>query len=177
MLLGGGIFADENATYSESKNNVQFGIYPDLQVLDKNEKVYGIRCSFPIAENSTMIGLDFGGFSRNTKYFYGALFNLIGVYNDRNAAGVNATCIFHYTAWNFNGFSFAGVFNNVFHRITGLQASLIANNARQVSGMQFSLFNYCEDLNGVQLGLVNIYNNGTIPFSILVNFGNNVKSK
>ena len=177
ILLGGSLFADDTASYSESKNNVQFGIYQDLQVLDKSEKVYGIRCSFPIAENTSMIGLDFGGFSRNTKYFYGALFNLIGVYNDKNAAGLNATCIFHYTGWNFSGFSFAGIYNEVFHRIKGVQAGIVTNYARQVSGLQISLINYCEDLNGVQFGLVNIYNNGTIPFSILFNFGTDIKSK
>ena len=177
VLLGVSVFADDNVPNPETQNNVQFGIYSDLQVVDKNKKVYGIRCSLPIAENTTMMGLDFGAFSRNTEYFYGALFNLVGVYNDKNAAGLNATCIFHYTGWNFSGFSFAGIYNEVFHRIKGVQAGIVTNYARQVSGLQISLINYCEDLNGVQFGLVNIYNNGTIPFSILFNFGTDVKSK
>ena len=177
LFCGTFIFADDNFSNSDSQNNVQFGIYSDLQVVDKSEKVYGIRCSFPMAENTTMIGLDFGAFSRNTEYFYGAVFNLLGVYNDKNAAGFNGTCLFHYTGWNFSGFSFAGIYNEVFHRIKGVQAGIVSNYARQVSGLQISLINYCEDLNGVQFGLVNIYNNGTIPFSILFNFGTDVKSK
>jgi hypothetical protein len=124
-----------------------------------------------------MIGLDMGGAARNTSYFYGLGLNLLGTVNDENCDGVSLNCLFSFTGNNFSGFSFAGLFNKVFHRITGLQASLVSAWSSQVNGVQISLFNYCEDLNGVQIGLLNFNNNGTLPFTLLFNYDDNLKSK
>jgi len=169
--------AKDITSYSGEKNNVQFAIYQDLQVVDKGKKVYGFRFSFPLSENSEMIGFDLGGWGRSKKYFYGAGVNLLGTYSDLNADGLSVNCLFNYTGWNFSGFSFAGVLNIIDHRISGIQASVITSLSRQVDGIQFSLFNYCEDLNGIQIGLVNFNNNGILPFTILFNYDNNLKSK
>ena len=90
------LYAEPSYRYAGDKNNVQLGIYPGLQIVDKRQNVYGFRFNFPIAENSTMIGVDMGGASRNTDYFYGLGLNLLGIVNDKNAEGVSLNCIFSF---------------------------------------------------------------------------------
>ncbi|MDD5728482.1 MAG: hypothetical protein PHV59_07970 [Victivallales bacterium] len=40
--------------------------------------------------------------------------------------------------------------------INGLQACIIFSKSKRINGVQFSIVNYCEEVNGLQLGVVNV---------------------
>ena len=40
--------------------------------------------------------------------------------------------------------------------INGLQACIIFSKSKKLNGLQFSIINYCEEVNGLQLGVVNV---------------------
>lgn len=168
--------AYSQSTYNENKN-VQFSLYSPLQVLDENEDVYGIRFTALYGVNRAMIGFDFGMWSVTNGYQYGVQSNVLTAYHSQDADGFSFAGIVNYTDRDSTGCNIGGIYNEVRRKMTGFQAALATAKANQVSGVQFSLINYCEDLNGVQLGLINIYNNGIIPFTILFNIGNANKTK
>ena len=164
------------STYTKNKN-VQFSLYCPLQVLDENEDVYGVRFTVLYGVNKSVVGFDFGMWSVTNGYQYGVQANGITAYHSQDADGFTFAGIVNYTDRNSTGCNIGGFYNEVRHKMTGFQTALAAAKANHVSGVQLSLFNYCENLNGVQIGLINIYNNGTIPFTILFNIGNASKSK
>ena len=53
----------------------------------------------------------------------------------------------------------------------GFQFSALLNRAKRMRGLQISLVNWTDDLDGFQIGLININRNGRIPFLPLFNFG------
>ncbi len=68
-------------------------------------------------------------------------------------------------------------------RVNGVQASGVLSKSKRVDGLQFSIVNSSEEVNGVQLGIVNIAKNksfqiglinyiedSTLPWMILINF-------
>lgn len=164
------------STYDENKN-VQFSLFAPLQVLEEDEDVYGIRFTALYGVNAAVVGFDFGVWSVTNGYQYGLQANVLTAYHAQNADGFSFAGIVNYTHQSSTGCIIGGIYNEIGHKITGFQTGLFCAKATQVSGVQLSLFNYCEDLNGVQLGLININNNGTIPFTILFNIGNSSKSK
>lgn len=58
-------------------------------------------------------------------------------------------------AGSLDGLQMAGIWNYVFENVSGAQIGLIYNRARYVRGLQLGLINYCERLDGVQIGLLN----------------------
>lgn len=173
LLLTMSAFAQ---TKSGEEHNVQFSILSNLQVVDENESIYGFRFTVPYGSNKDMIGFDIGAWSETHGYQYGFQGNCLVAYHGGDADGFNFAGLVNYTDKNSYGCVIGMIYSVVRHRITGFQAGL-AVKAKQVSGVQLALFNYCEDLDGFQIGLININNNGILPFTILLNYGNNAKSK
>lgn len=163
-------------TKLREEHNVQFSIFSNLQVVEENESIYGFRFTVPYGVNKDMIGFDMGAWSETHGYQYGFQGNCLVAYHGGDADGFNFAGLVNYTDKNSSGCVIGLIYSVVRHRITGFQAGLVVK-ARQVSGVQFSLLNYCEDLDGFQIGLINIHNNGMLPFTILLNYGNNKKSK
>lgn len=157
--------------------NVQFCLFCPLQVVPPEFDVHGARFTVPFGVNRVVYGLDTGIWSVTTGYQYGFQANGLVAYHEQDADGFNLAGIVNYTGRDSTGCIIGGIFSEVQNKITGFQTALVTAKARQVAGVQLSLFNYCEDLSGVQLGLINIYNNGTIPFTILFNIGNSDRKK
>lgn len=170
-------FSSHAQLNKENETNVQFCLYAPLQVSPEVFDVRGIRFTVPFGVNRSVYGIDTGLWSVTTGYQYGFQANGLVAYHDQDADGFNLGGIVNYTGRNSTGCIIGGIYSEVYNKITGFQTALITAQARQVSGVQLSLFNYCEDLNGIQLGLININNNGTIPFMILFNIGNSDRKK
>ena len=54
---------------------------------------------------------------------------------------------------------------------TGIQIAGGLNRTKHMRGLQISLVNWTDELDGVQIGLINIHRKGWIPFFPLLNFG------
>ena len=62
-------------------------------------------------------------------------------------------------------------FNDAYD-VTGAQVTLIKNTCvTRIRGVQFGIWNEADDLHGVQIGIVNFDNRGTIKFFPFVNIG------
>ena len=167
-----------NAQYIEKDGtNIQLCLFNPLQVAPEESNVYGLRVTVPYGVNNSVYGLDFGLWSETTGYQYGVQANGLVAYHEEDADGFNLAGIVNYTEKNSTGCIIGGIYSEVKNKMTGFQAAVAIAKARQVVGVQLSLFNYCEDLKGVQLGLININNNGMIPFTIILNFGNSDRDK
>ena len=64
----------------------------------------------------------------------------------------------------------AAIYNHA-GEATGLQLAAALNRTERMRGLQIALVNWTDDLDGVQIGLININRNGWIPFLPLFNFG------
>ncbi len=53
--------------------------------------------------------------------------------------------------------------------VAGVQLALLMNKAAHMRGLQISLFNSCESLTGVQIGLLNRIGQSPLPFLPLIN--------
>ena len=164
------------STYDKNKN-VQFSLFAPLQVLEEDEDLYGIRFTALYGVNAAVVGFDFGVWSVTNGYQYGVQANVLTAYHAQDADGFSFAGIVNYTHKSSTGCIIGGFYNEIGHKITGFQTGLFCARATQVSGVQLSLFNYCEKLNGLQLGLINNKNNGTIPCTVLFNIGNSSKSR
>ena len=83
--------------------------------------------------------------------------------------GFNISGIVNFSKGKEYGASIAGIYNQAEGNVTGLHLAGIFAKAKKVTGLQFSLINYSEDLTGVQLGLINICKNSSIPFMFFIN--------
>lgn len=77
----------------------------------------------------------------------------------------------------------ASVFNSASSYVNGIQCSILVNTAKEVEGLQFGIANFLDNCYGLQLGivnmaqqdsfqigLVNIIEDGWLPFFPIVNF-------
>jgi len=87
-----------------------------------------------------------------------------GVFNITNGTmiGFQAAGVFNYSREQFHGVQVAGVFNNA-KNINGVQIGLL-NIGGVVNGMQIGLININDDINGLPLGLITISKNGIMDF-------------
>lgn len=79
----------------------------------------------------------------------GVAANVIGESDGIQIGGISTM------AGSLDGAQIAGIWNFVFENVSGAQIGLLYNHARYVHGLQLGLFNFCERLDGVQIGLLN----------------------
>lgn len=94
---------------------------------------------------------------------------LTGIVNqvNENVDGSQLSGIYNYTSKNFRGFQFSGIFNHVKgESAEGIQISGVLNKSKNFKGFQFGLINLADTLDGVGLGLFNIYKNGYKKLSV-----------
>ena len=72
-------------------------------------------------------------------------------------------------AENSRGVQVAGGWNRVTGRMEGMQVSVFYNRAALMNGVQFGLYNACDQLQGFQIGLINRSHDSDLPFLPLVN--------
>ncbi|MBB5217856.1 caspase family protein [Treponema rectale] len=94
----------------------------------------------------------------------------------RNLRGVQASGIFN-AADSINGVQ-ASAIANIAGEINGLQSTGIFNKADYVSesGLQLGIINYAKNLDGIQIGLVNISDDGIFETSFSYTSNNNLRA-
>lgn len=133
------------------------------QLFSAETKVMGLRLNLAMSDNQEVMGLDVGLFSRSTRMDAIQLNLFNSVRSEFNGIGVG---LFN-EAGSVSGLQ-AGLFNRVSHDVNGFQLGLF-NVADDVSGFQFGLINRTVSLRGIQIGLVNLVEQGPLTFFPIVN--------
>lgn len=134
----------------------QFGFWaPDLQLVDANEDVRGLRIDIVYGENANVSGVDLGIVNSTTGDFAGFGWapgaNLVG----GDAVGVQWSWIYSHTVGEFTGWQSALIAHIEGAGSKGLQTGLITLNENDFTGVQLGFFNKSNTLKGLQLGFVN----------------------
>lgn len=155
----------------------QFGVFaPELQFVQADEDISGLRINFVYGENVNVSGVDLGVVNSTTGDFVGLGWapgaNLVA----GSAKGVQWTWIYAHTAGEFTGWQSgivariggagsaglqSGWINLVESDFTGLQLGLF-NKAAHAKGVQLGFVNWADRLDGIQIGLVNYAENGDL---------------
>lgn len=166
----------------------QFGVFaPDIQLVDADEDVRGLRINFVYGENRDVTGADLGIVNSTTGdakgFAWGPGVGLV----DSDFVGVQWHWLYAQTEGEFTGWQSAFLvsriggmgssglqtspINLVDSDFTGLQLGLF-NRAGAVKGLQLGFVNWAETLNrGLQIGLVNYAGNSDInPWMPFVNW-------
>ena len=133
------------------------------QIFRPETEVVGLRLNVIMSDNEDVTGLDFGIVSRSERMSAIQL-NLANIV-DSEFTGLSVG-LFNQMG-SVSGFQ-AGLFNNVTHDMTGFQMGLF-NVADDSSGIQIGLINRSTSMHGLQIGLVNIIEEGPCTFFPIVN--------
>lgn len=144
------------ATAAKADAGFQFGFWaPDLQIVDANESVRGLRIDIVYGENANVSGVDLGIVNSTTGNFVGFGWapgaNLV----DGSAVGVQWSWIYSHTAGEFTGWQSAAVARQEGAGSSGLQTGLVTLHEGDFTGVQLGFFNKGETVKGLQLGFVN----------------------
>jgi len=148
---------------------LQLSFYCPIQMVPEDNNVYGLRLNLPYGANHSVYGLDIGLWNVTNGDQYGLQIGAIGVLRKGKTFGWNFAGIVNISSGNEKGVSFAGIYNQSDGKITGLQFASCVSKAKHVTGLQFALVTYADDISGVQLGLLNICKKSSIPFMFLIN--------
>ncbi|MGL5732049.1 MAG: hypothetical protein ACRCX5_13135 [Bacteroidales bacterium] len=159
-----------------NKRNFQFGVITPLGT-------NGVQSHRTI--NTVSVNL-IGGYSYGNKAIeLSPLYNI----DIHLAKGLQLSGMINYSGNSYNAVQFAGLINivkdgtvplqlsgvvNVAKYVNGLQFATLVNIAKKNRGVQFALFNYAEESDGISFGLVNIVKRGgkhefEISFSEAIN--------
>jgi len=148
---------------------LQLSLYAPVQLAPMDSDVYGLRLACPYGVNRNVIGLDCGFWNTSTGKQYGLQLGGLAAFRGGKTYGLNIGGIINFSEGNEYGVSLAGIYNQASGSITGVQFAGILSKARRVVGLQFALITYCDDLRGVQIGLLNICPRSAIPCMLLIN--------
>jgi hypothetical protein len=150
--------------FAASWTPLQLGIAGDaLQLFPPSTRVYGLRLNLLYSRNISVTGFDLGiyGWANSAD---AVQVNLANVVQDQ-MNGIEAGL--YNSAGSFAGFQ-AGLFNYVKHDATGIQVGLF-NFSDSISGFQIGLLNRTISMQGLQIGLINIIEEGPIAFFPIIN--------
>ncbi len=133
------------------------------QLFPAQTDVVGLRLNIAMSDNDDVMGLDLGLVSRANRMSAIQL-NLANLV-DSEFYGVSVG-LFN-RAGSLAGFQ-GGLFNNVEHDMSGFQLGLF-NVADDAAGFQIGLINRAVSLRGIQLGLVNLIEQGPLTFFPILN--------
>lgn len=143
---------------------LQIGIWgPTVQLFPEQTRVMGLRLNLAMADNREVVGFDLGVASQ-AKEMKAIQVNLVNVVKE-DFAGVGVG-LFN-QAGSVAGLQ-AGLFNNVAHDVSGFQLGLF-NLADSVEGIQVGLLNRTTSMRGLQIGLVNLIEEGPVTFFPVLN--------
>jgi hypothetical protein len=158
--------ADEAAA---SSTPVQLSLIEDLQLFDADRSVEGARLGLS-SRNQDVTGFDLGMVSARTSgdQIGVQLAPYCDVEGDLRGGQLGAIAVA--VDGGAEGVQLAGLSNRV-GELTGGQLAFVFNRALSVVGVQIALVNYTRDLEGAQLGLININRGGLIPVLPGINVG------
>lgn len=165
------------APLAKASEPFQFGVFaPDIQFVQADEDIAGLRINIVYGENANVSGVDLGIVNSTTGNFVGLGWapgaNLVA----GSAKGVQWTWIYAHTAGQFTGWQSgivsriggadsagfqSGWVNLAESDFTGLQLGLF-NKAAHAKGVQLGFVNWADRLDGIQIGLVNYAENGDL---------------
>jgi hypothetical protein len=125
---------------------------PTIQLVDDDADIIGVRLSLFYGLNRNVTGLDIGLVSHTRGDSKGVQFGFLGL-TDGTFTGWQDNFV-NIARERFQGLQHGAV--NVMGTGEGVQWSWAFNRAEYLNGLQFSLVNFAEDMDGVQVGLVNI---------------------
>ncbi len=178
-LLAGAASAKADAVF-------QFGFFaPDLQLVSADRDVRGLRLNFVYGENANVSGVDLGIVNSTTGDFTGfgwapganivrgdALaiqWSWIYSHTRGQFTGWQSGALSRVTGANSQGFQ-SGWVNFAENDFTGLQFGLF-NRSAAMHGVQIAFVNWTDQLQGLQVGLINIARNSAIyPVMPIVNW-------
>lgn len=156
-LLAGPVFA-------ASMTPLQLGIWgPKIQLFSAETPVIGLRLNVLKSANESVTGFDLGIASQagSMKAIQVNLVNLVENEFDGIGVGLFNQC------GSVAGIQ-AGLFNNVAHDLSGFQIGLF-NSADDVAGIQVGLLNHTVSMRGLQIGVVNLIDDGPVGFFPILN--------
>jgi hypothetical protein len=132
---------------------VQIALVNPIQIFPENTPIEGIRWNLLYGRNIAMTGLDFGLVNHvGSGGFTGVQLGLVGI-NDGDVKGIQ-----------WNGVNIAKM------NVEGAQLGWFSS-AHYVHGVQISLVNYTGSMKGIQIGIINIIDEGGMfPVFPIVNW-------
>jgi hypothetical protein len=131
---------------------------PTMQLVDDDEDVSGIRLNLLYGVNQNMSGVDLGLINHTRGDMVGVGFGLVNV-TDGTFVGWQAGVI-NLTQRDFTGLQWSAwsalSLANIAGEGRGAQIAWVFNQAEYLGGFQLALVNIANDMNGVQVGLINI---------------------
>lgn len=149
---------------------LQLSLFEPVQLFAEDESIRGARLGLLSARNQNVSGFDGVVFASLTNA------NQVGVqvsfYSQAGGdlLGLQAGVL----RANVDGAATGVQISNLATRsgaLTGVQISSLYNRADEVRGLQIALVNDAQDLEGVQLGLLNVNRSGWLPVVPFLNFG------
>jgi hypothetical protein len=149
---------------------VQLALWNPIQVFGEGTSVTGLRLTGISGANRDVTGLDLLGLASRTRGdqtgLQLALYDEVGGDLTGWQIGAFATDV----DGRARGLQSAALYNHAGEGV-GVQLAGGLNRTERMRGLQIALVNWTDDLDGVQIGLVNINRNGWIPFLPVLNFG------
>ena len=149
---------------------VQLALWHPIQIFGEGVSVTGLRFSLISGANRDVKGLDLSGIVALTRG--NQIGHQVSLYNgvDGDMSGWQVGVLANDVDGGVRGLQTAGAYNRAGEAV-GFQLAAALNRTKRMRGLQISLVNWTDELDGVQIGLLNINRNGPIPFLPLFNFG------
>jgi hypothetical protein len=149
---------------------VQLALWHPIQVVDEGVSVNGLRLVLISGVNQDVTGLDLLGLASLTRGNQTGLQLSFYDWVRGDLTGWQLGIFANDVEGWARGFQSAGIANRA-GKGTGFQFAAVLNRTQRMRGLQISLVNWTDELEGFQLGLININRKGPIPFLPLFNFG------
>lgn len=152
------------ATAAPSWTPFQLGIAGSVfQIFPEETSVLGLRLNLIASRNDTVTGIDAGIVSAGGD-MQGVRVNLVNL-ADYHFSGIEVGLLNHDDA--VSGLT-VGLFNTVDGDASGMQIGVF-NKANAMTGLQIGLFNQAVTLRGVQIGVINLVDDGPLTFFPVLN--------
>ena len=132
---------------------IQIALFNPVQIFPESNSITGVRLNIIYGKNQNVSGLDWGFVNSTTGKQVGAQWGFVNLVD--------------------NGFlGLQGGFVNVTDsKFEGFQYGFVNYHKGKVSGVQFGFINYAGSMYGLQIGLINIIDQGgTFPVFPIVNW-------
>ncbi len=160
----------------------QIGFLPGFPQGTNYSNVYGIKLGAPMVSGtgSRVYGIEPSLLFSGSDYVYGIQAGWFGATKAKQVWGLQANCMVNVAdevigfepglvnvTKEITGFQASAV--NVSRKVTGFQASAVNVASEELKGVQLGVVNYSKK-GGCQFGLVNVIEDGFLPFMIIFNF-------
>ena len=159
-----GVRADD-AAKSPHRSPFGLALTPSIQFPSSDASVYGVRFGW-LGENRNLRGGAVSLYANGDESCMGFEASLFGNFSG-NVSGLQLAGIFNIAVHDMTGLQVATLFNGCGRNMTGMQVSLFGNVAgesfgafyegpKSMCGFQIAgVCNFCENLEGIQVGLLN----------------------